>query len=135
MKKKQTMEDVVHGVFLFLGLITVGCVLLITVYLIVSGLPAISKIGLGKFLFGSEWASTAAEAKFGILPFILTSVYGTCGAILIGVPVGFVHVVEAKEMLLKTGLPCIVARGRRGGSNVAAAIVNALLYGMEGVRA
>ena len=56
------MEDVVHGVFLFLGLITVGCVLLITVYLIVSGLPAISKIGLGKFLFGSEWASTAAEA-------------------------------------------------------------------------
>ena len=49
-------------------------------------------------------------------------------------PVGFVHVVEAKEMLLETGLPCIVARGRRGGSNVAAAIVNALLYGMEGVR-
>ena len=55
--------------------------------------------------------------------------------LIIGVPVGFVHVVEAKEMLLKTGLPCIVARGRRGGSNVAAAIVNALLYGMEGVRA
>ena len=55
--------------------------------------------------------------------------------VVIGVPVGFVHVVEAKEMLLKTGLPCIVARGRRGGSNVAAAIVNALLYGMEGVRA
>ena len=93
MKKKQTMEDVVHGVFLFLGLITVGCVLLITVYLIVSGLPAISKIGLGKFLFGSEWASTAAEAKFGILPFILTSVYGTCGAILIGVPVSFLTAV------------------------------------------
>ena len=83
MKKKQTMEDVVHGVFLFLGLITVGCVLLITVYLVLSGLPAISKIGLGKFLFGSEWASTAAEAKFGILPFILTSVYGTCGASLL----------------------------------------------------
>ena len=54
--------------------------------------------------------------------------------VVIGVPVGFVHVVEAKEMLLETGLPCIVARGRRGGSNVAAAIVNALLYGMEGVR-
>ena len=92
------MEDVVHGVFLFLGLITVGCVLLITVYLIVSGLPAISKIGLGKFLFGSEWASTAAEAKFGILPFILTSVYGTCGAILIGVPVGFLTAVFLSKM-------------------------------------
>ena len=95
------MEDVVHGVFLFLGLITVGCVLLITVYLIVSGLPAISKIGLGKFLFGSEWASTAAEAKFGILPFILTSVYGTCGAILIGVPVGFLSAVFLSKMAPK----------------------------------
>ena len=101
MKKKQTMEDVVHGVFLFLGLITVGCVLLITVYLIVSGLPAISKIGLGKFLFGSEWASTAAEAKFGILSFILTSVYGTCGAILIGVPVGFLTAVFLSKMAPK----------------------------------
>ena len=95
------MEDVVHGVFLFLGLITVGCVLLITVYLIVSGLPAISKIGLGKFLFGSEWASTAAEAKFGILPFILTSVYGTCGAILLGVPVGFLTAVFLSKMAPK----------------------------------
>ena len=95
------MEGVVHGVFLFLGLITVGCVLLITVYLIVSGLPAISKIGLGKFLFGSEWASTAAEAKFGILPFILTSVYGTCGAILIGVPVGFLTAVFLSKMVPK----------------------------------
>ena len=95
------MEDVVHGVFLFLGLITVGCVLLITVYLIVSGLPAISKIGLGKFLFGSEWASTAAEAKFGILPFILTSVYGACGAILIGVPVGFLTAVFLSKMAPK----------------------------------
>ena len=95
------MEDVVHGVFLFLGLITVGCVLLITVYLIVSGLPAILKIGLGKFLFGSEWASTAEEAKFGILPFILTSVYGTCGAILIGVPVGFLTAVFLSKMAPK----------------------------------
>ena len=95
------MEGVVHGVFLFLGLITVGCVLLITVYLIVSGLPAISKIGLGKFLFGSEWAPTAAEAKFGILPFILTSVYGTCGAILIGMPVGFLTAVFLSKMAPK----------------------------------
>ena len=92
------MEDVVHGVFLLLGLITVGCVLLITVYLIVSGLPAIMKIGLGKFLFSSEWASTAADPKYGILPFILTSVYGTCGAILIGVPIGFLTAVFLSKM-------------------------------------
>ena len=92
------MEDVVHGVFLLLGLVTVSCVLLITVYLIVSGLPAIMKIGLGKFLFGSEWASTAADPKYGILPFILTSVYGTCGAILIGVPIGFLTAVFLSKM-------------------------------------
>ena len=101
MKKKQTMEDVVHGVFLLLGLVTVGCVLLITVYLILSGLPAITKIGLGKFLFGSEWASTAADPKYGILPFILTSVYGTCGAILLGVPVGFLTAVFLSKMAPK----------------------------------
>ncbi len=89
MKKKQWLETAVHGVFLVLGLITVGCVLLITVYLVISGLPAIREIGLAEFLFGREWASTAAEPRYGILPFILTSVYGTAGAILIGVPIGF----------------------------------------------
>ena len=95
------MEDVIHGVFLLLGLVTVGCVLLITVYLILSGLPAITKIGLGKFLFGTEWASTAADPKYGILPFILTSVYGTCGAILLGVPVGFLTAVFLSKMAPK----------------------------------
>ena len=82
-----------HGVFLLTGLITVGCVLLITVYLVISGIPAIRKIGLIPFLFGKEWASTAAEPKFGILPFILTSIYGTAGAILVGVPIGFMTAV------------------------------------------
>lgn len=89
MKKKQLFENAVQAIFLLLGLVTVGCVLLITVYLIVSGIPAIREIGLFNFLFGKEWASTAEEPKYGILPFILTSVYGTAGAILIGVPVGF----------------------------------------------
>ena len=51
--------------------------------------------------------------------------------LIIGVPVGFVHVVEAKELIMKADVPYIVARGRKGGSNVAAAICNALLYGME----
>jgi phosphate transport system permease protein len=72
-----------------LGLVTVGCVLLITVYLILSGIPAIRQIGLLDFLLGDTWESTAKEPSFGILPFILTSVYGTAGAILFGVPVGF----------------------------------------------
>ena len=89
MKKSAVFEKTVQGIFLLLGLITVGCVLLITVYLVISGIPAIREIGLKDFLLGKEWASTAAEPKFGILPFILTSVYGTAGAILMGVPVGF----------------------------------------------
>lgn len=88
-KKKQATEHIIHGIFLVLGLITVLCVLLITVYLVISGIPAIREIGLIPFLFGTEWESTASEAKFGILPFILTSVYGTAGAIVLGVPIGF----------------------------------------------
>ena len=98
MKKKQTMEDVVHGVFLLLGLVTVGCVLLITVYLILSGLPAITKIGLGNFLFGMEWASTASDPKYGILPFILTSIYGTAGAMVIGVPIGLMTAIFLSKL-------------------------------------
>ena len=88
-KNNRLFENVIHGIFLTLGLITVGCVLLITVYLILSGIPAVKEIGLIDFLFGKEWASTAAVPKYGILPFILTSVYGTAGAIFIGVPIGF----------------------------------------------
>lgn len=89
MNRKKLYEDIIHAIFLMLGLITVGSVLLITVYLVISGIPAIREIGLVKFIFGKTWASTAAEPQFGILPFILTSVCGTAGAILIGVPVGF----------------------------------------------
>ena len=89
MKKNQIFEKIIHGIFLLLGLITVGCVLLITIYLVISGIPAIREIGLADFLFGKRWASTAAEPEYGILPFILTSVYGTAGAIILGVPIGF----------------------------------------------
>ena len=101
MKKNKLFENIIHGIFLILGLITVGCVLLITVYLIISGIPAIKEIGLVDFLFGKEWASTAAEPKYGILPFILTSVYGTAGAILIGVPIGFFTAVYLSKVANK----------------------------------
>ena len=99
--KRNLLEDVVHGIFLLLGLVTVACVLLITVYLVVSGIPAIREIGIGKFLFGSVWASTAAEPKFGILPFILTSIYGTAGAIALGLPIGFLTAVYLAKMAPK----------------------------------
>lgn len=90
MKNRQKLfENAVHGIFLILGLAAVAAVLLISVYLIVSGIPAIRKIGLINFMFGKEWQSTASDPKYGILPFILTSVYGTAGAVLIGTPIGF----------------------------------------------
>lgn len=93
MNKKRLLENTVHGIFLILGLITVGCVLVITVYLIASGLPAIKEIGIINFLFGTEWASTAEEPKYGILPFILTSIYGMAGALAIGAPIGLLTAV------------------------------------------
>ena len=97
-KRQQFAETVIHGIFLLLGLVTVGCVLLITVYLVLSGIPAIRQIGLADFLLGDVWASTAAEPSFGILPFLLTSVYGTAGAILFGVPVGFLTAVYLAKL-------------------------------------
>jgi len=96
--RKRLMENAIHGIFLILGLITVGCVLLITVYLVISGIPAIRKIGVLKFLFGKKWASTAAQPQYGILPFILTSIYGTAGAIVLGVPVGFLTAVYLSKI-------------------------------------
>ena len=101
MKKNRLLENIIHGIFLILGLITVGCVILISVYLIISGIPAIKKIGLIDFLFGKEWASSADDPKYGILPFILTSIYGTAGAILIGVPIGFFAAVYLSKVANK----------------------------------
>ena len=120
-KKSNILEHIVHGIFLILGLITVACVLVITIYLVVSGIPAIKDIGFIDFLFGEKWASTAAEPTYGILPFILTSVYGTAGAILIGVPIGFLTAVylakaapkKVKEIVgqavsMLAGIPSVV---------------------------
>ncbi len=76
--------------FFLCGIITVGFVLCISVYLVISGIPAIAEIGIGDFFLGKVWKPTATtvEPSFGILPFILTSVYGTAGAVLLGVPIG-----------------------------------------------
>lgn len=101
MKNKKQVERIIGGIFLLLGMITVGCVLLITIYLVVSGLPAIIEIGPIDFLLGKKWASTAAESSYGILPFILTSVYGTAGAIVIGVPIGFMTAVYLSKLASK----------------------------------
>ena len=100
-KKSNLLENMIHGLFLLLGLITVGCVLVISGYLVISGIPAIREVGLIDFLFGDTWAPTSAEPLYGILPFILTSIAGTADAILIGVPVGFLTAVYLAKMAPK----------------------------------
>lgn len=128
MKSKQELfERLVHGVFLVLGLATVGFVLLITVYLVLSGLPAIQKIGFFDFIFGQEWASTAAEPSYGILPFILTSIYGTAGAIVIGVPIGFF----ASVYLSKAASPRVKAVAMEAVSVLAG--IPSVVYGLVGM--
>ena len=126
-KRKHLLENVVHGIFLILGLVTVGCVLLITVYLVLSGLPAIRKIGLLPFLFGKTWASTASEPSFGILPFLLTSIYGTAGAILIGVPIGFLTAVY----LAKLAPPAVKSVVQSAVSMLAG--IPSVVYGLVGM--
>ena len=125
--KKQALETAVHGLFLLLGLITVGCVLLITVYLIISGIPAIRKIGLVNFLFGKTWESTANPPSFGILPFILTSVYGMAGAIVLGVPLGFLTAV----FLAKVAPPKIKATVQAAVGLLAG--IPSVVYGLVGM--
>ncbi len=94
-KGRNTAEALIRLLFLLCGVTAVGFVLLISVYLIISGLPAIREIGLADFLFGSVWdpTNTTTGAQYGILPFILTSIYGTAGAVILGVPMGLLTAV------------------------------------------
>ena len=114
-------------VFFVCGFIAIVFVLFISIYLIISGLPAIREIGLIDFLFGTEWASTAAEPKFGILPFILTSIYGTAGAIVLGVPVGFMTAV----FLAKVAPPRLAAVVRPAVDLLAG--IPSVVYGLIGM--
>ena len=121
------MERVMQLLFLFCGLVAVAFVLFISFYLVLSGLPAIREIGLGDFLLGRTWASTAAEPAFGILPFILTSVYGTAGAILLGVPVGFLTAV----FLAKVAPPQVATLVRPAVDLLAG--IPSVVYGLIGM--
>ncbi|MBP8640543.1 MAG: phosphate ABC transporter permease subunit PstC [Oscillospiraceae bacterium] len=88
MKARNITEKIMNIVFVFCGMVSIVAVVGISLYMIISGLPAIKEIGIIDFLFGQVWKSTASEPLFGILPFILSSIFATFGAILIGVPIG-----------------------------------------------
>ena len=87
-KTAHILENIMRTIFTACGFFAAVLVAVITVFLLISGIPAIKEIGIVDFLFGKVWASTADDPSYGILPFILTSVYGTLGAVLIGVPTG-----------------------------------------------
>ena len=97
-KAANVIEKSMNIIFTFCGFLAVAFVILITGFLCVSGMPAIGEIGICDFLFGRSWASTATPPSYGILPFILTSVYGTLGAIIIGVPLGLMCAIFVAKM-------------------------------------
>ena len=123
------MEQAIHLIFLLCGIVAVGFVLCISVYLVISGLPAIREIGLTKFLFGKVWAPTNATTgpQFGILPFILTSVYGTAGALLLRVPVGLMTAI----FLAKAAPPRLAAVIRTAVQLLAG--IPSVVYGLVGM--
>ena len=125
---RNSVEWGMHTLFLVCGVIAIAFVLLISVYLIISGMPAIREVGLKEFLFGTQWASShKTDPKFGILPFILTSIYGTAGAIVIGVPIGFLTAV----FLAKVAPPKLAAVVRPAVDLLAG--IPSVVYGLVGM--
>lgn len=126
MKKKLNLwENIFHGVFFAFGMLSVAFVLGISVYLIISGMPAITKIGLANFLFGTTWNPGAGQ--FGILPFILTSVYGTIGAVILGLPLGILTAVFLSKYA-----------GKKSGRLIRSAVellagIPSVVYGLVGM--
>ncbi len=121
------VEAFMHGLMFFFGILSIAFVIFISAFLIVSGVPAIGKIGITDFLFGTVWASTAADPKFGILPFILTSFYGTLGAIIIAVPVGLLCAIY----LSKIASPKIASLIRSAVELLAG--IPSVVYGLVGM--
>lgn len=120
-------EKIMRAVFFLCGFVAVAAVLVISGFMIVAGLPAIREIGLVNFLFGQVWRSTGADPKFGILPFILTSFYGTFGAILIGVPIGLLASIYLAKLA-----PAKVAETLRTAIELLAGIPS-VVYGLVGM--
>ena len=122
------IENAMRLIFTVCGFIAIAFVLLISVYLILSGLPAIKEVGLFDFLLGARWDSTnKTDPAYGILPFILTSIWGTCGAIVIGVPVGILTAV----FLARVAPPRLAAVVRPAVDLLAG--IPSVVYGLVGM--
>lgn len=101
MNKSKIFEKITSTAFTICGFTALAFVTAVSVFLIVSGIPAIKEIGLSNFLFGKTWAPTGGDPQYGILPFVLSSVYGAFGAIVLGVPIGIMCAVYISEFAPK----------------------------------
>lgn len=126
---KNMIEGLAHGFFLCCGVITVGFVIIISVHLLLAGLPAIFKIGLIDFMFGTHWQpfTDASDPAYGILPFLLTSIYGTAGALIIGVPIGILTAIYLAKVA-----PPALANIIHGAVELLAGIPS-VVYGLAGM--
>lgn len=126
-KNKAVVESVAQSIFTVCASFAILAVASITLYMILSGTPAVFKVGLKEILFGTVWKPTAAEPKFGILYVIMTSVVGTMLAILIGVPVGILTAVFLAEVADKR-----IARIVKPAVELLAGIPS-VIYGLLGI--
>ncbi|MCI5954320.1 MAG: phosphate ABC transporter permease subunit PstC [Lachnospiraceae bacterium] len=126
-KNKAVVENVAQAIFTVCASFAILAVASITLYMIISGTPAIFKVGLKEILFGTVWEPTAAEPKYGILYVIITSIVGTALAILIGVPIGILTAVFLAEVADKR-----VARIVKPAVELLAGIPS-VIYGLLGI--
>lgn len=125
--KINAVEKAVKLIFTVCGFLVIDFVLLITVFLIINGLPAIKEIGFADFFFNTKWASTASPASYGILPFIMSSVYGTLGAVVLGVPIGIMCAV-----FIAKAAPPKIGRAVSGAVDLLSGIPS-VVYGLLGM--
>lgn len=125
--KQNPLETSMNIIFTLCGLAALAFVIVITLFLLISGIPAIGKIGFVQFILGKIWSPTSAEAAYGILPFILSSVLGAFGAILIGVPIGLLCAIYIAK-----AAPKPVSRIIRSAVELLAGIPS-VVYGLIGM--
>lgn len=125
--KQNPLETSMNIIFTLCGLAALAFVIVITLFLLISGIPAIGKIGFVQFILGKIWSPTSAEAAYGILPFILSSVLGAFGAIIIGVPTGLLCAIYIAK-----AAPKPVSRIIRSAVELLAGIPS-VVYGLIGM--
>lgn len=98
---KRLVEGMMNAIFFLCGTVSVLCAVALTMYILLAGLPGIRQIGLREFLLGTVWAPTGEHPSFGVLPMVLSSLWGTLGAVLLGVPIGVLTAVSICYLLPK----------------------------------